>query len=50
MINDGSLFNNMKNFVRTKLNRNIILHYIENNNNLGIAKSLNVGLKSAPQI
>lgn len=45
LINDGCNFRNMKNFVRTKLNRNIILHYIENNNNIGIAKSLNIGLK-----
>ena len=45
LINDGSLIRNMKNFIRTKLNKNIILYYIENTCNLGIAKSLNLGLK-----
>lgn len=45
LINDGSLIRNMKNFVQIKLNKNIIFHYIENNCNLGIAKSLNKGLK-----
>lgn len=45
MINDGSLIRNLKNFVRQKLNKNITLHYLANTNQLGIAKSLNKGLK-----
>ncbi len=45
LINDKSRIPNLKNFVRTKLNKNIILHYIKNTNNIGIPKSLNKGLK-----
>lgn len=45
-VNDGAKLRNIFNILKTKINKNIKLIYIQNFFNLGISNSLNIGLRS----